>query len=58
MTNISVCLPSNIEKRLEEEARLTGRNRSELVDEAVGEYLSGRQRKRVIEEMTTDAKPL
>ena len=50
MLNISVRLPPDIEKLLEEEARLSERNRSELVREAVGEYLSQRQRQRAISE--------
>ncbi|MFU8876659.1 MAG: ribbon-helix-helix protein, CopG family [Wenzhouxiangellaceae bacterium] len=58
MANISVRLPPEIEKGLEEEARLTDRNRSELVREAVGEYLTRRQKERMIEEMRQAAKAL
>jgi len=50
MTNISVRLPPEIERGLEEEARISARNRSDLVREAVGEYLSQRQRQRAINE--------
>jgi len=50
MANISVRLPPEIERNLEEEARLTKRNRSDLVREAMEEYLSQRQRKRAINE--------
>jgi len=50
MANISVRLPPEIERDLEEEARLTKRNRSDLVREAMEEYLSQRQRKRAVNE--------
>lgn len=50
MPNISVRLPPEIERGLEEEARISARNRSDLVREAVGEYLSQRQRQRAISE--------
>jgi len=42
MPNISVRLPPDIEQGLEEEARLAERNRSDLVREALGEYLTQR----------------
>lgn len=58
MTNISVRLPPEIEKGLEEEARLTARNRSDVVREAVGEYLTRRQKERIIEEMRQSARAL
>jgi len=58
MANISVRLPPQIERSLEEEARLTKRNRSELVREAVGEYLTRRQKERIIEEMRQSARAL
>ncbi|HSH27688.1 MAG TPA: ribbon-helix-helix protein, CopG family, partial [Wenzhouxiangella sp.] len=51
MSNISVRLPPDIERELEEEARRTGRNRSVLVREAVGEYLTRKERERLIAEM-------
>lgn len=54
MTNISVRLPPEIERGLEEEARLTERNRSDVVREAVGEYLTQRQRERLIKEYTDE----
>ncbi len=50
MANISVRLPPEIERDLEEEARLAGRNRSDVVREAVGEYLTQRRRERLIKE--------
>lgn len=58
MTNISVRLPPEIEKGLEEEARLTARNRSDLVREAVGEYLTRRQKERIIDQMRQAARAL
>ncbi len=54
MANISVRLPPEIERGLEEEARLSARNRSDLVREAVGEYLSQRQRQRAINEYAAE----
>jgi len=51
MANLSVRLPAEIESSLEEEARLTERNRSDLVREAVGEYLTRKNNERLIEEM-------
>ncbi|MDT8439824.1 MAG: ribbon-helix-helix protein, CopG family [Wenzhouxiangellaceae bacterium] len=58
MANISIRLPPEIEQSLAEEARLTERNRSELVREAVGEYLTRRQKERVIEQMRAAARAL
>lgn len=58
MSNISVRLPPDIERGLEEEARRTERNRSDLVREAVGEYLTRKQRERLINEMKVAARAL
>lgn len=58
MPNISVRLPPEIEHSLEEEARLTRRNRSDVVREAVGEYLTRKQKERIIEEMRQAARAL
>ena len=58
MANISVRLPPEIAKGLEEEARLTARNRSDLVREAVGEYLTRRHKKRIIDQMRQAARAL
>lgn len=58
MANISVRLPPEIERNLEEEARLTKRNRSDVVREAVGEYLTRKQKERIIEEMRQAARVL
>jgi len=58
MSNISVRLPPEIERGLEEEARISARNRSDLVREAVGEYLTRKQKERIIEEMRQAARVL
>ena len=58
MANISVRLTGDIEKGLEREAELTGQTRSDLVREAVGQYLTQRERDRLIEEMKKAARAL
>lgn len=58
MANISVRLPPDIEKKLDDEVRLTERSRSELVREAVGDYLTRRQKERIVEEMRKAARAL
>ena len=58
MANISVRLTGDIERGLEEEARRTDRNRSDLVREAVGEYLTRKERERLINEMRASARAL
>lgn len=58
MSNISVRLPPDMERGLEEEARRSDRNRSELVREAVGEYLTRKERERLIAEMKAAARTL
>lgn len=58
VSNISVRLPPDIERGLAEEASRTERNRSELVREAVGEYLVRKERERLINEMRTAARAL
>lgn len=58
MSNISVRLPPETERDLEKESRITGRNRSDLVREAVGEYLTRKQKERIIEEMKRAADAL
>jgi len=51
MANISVRLTPDVEKKLDEEMRRTARSRSDLVREAVGDYLTRRQKERMIDEM-------
>lgn len=54
MASISIRLPKEIEQQLDEEARFSDRNRSELVREAVGEYLTRRQKQRFIAEYVAE----
>jgi len=56
--NISIRLPEDIEQQLNEEARFSDKNRSELVREAVGEYLTRKQKERLITEMKNAATAL
>ncbi len=58
MGNISVRLPPDIEKKLDEEVQRSARSRSELVREAVGDYLTRKQRERVVAEMRRAARAL
>ncbi|QOC21490.1 ribbon-helix-helix protein, CopG family [Wenzhouxiangella sp. AB-CW3] len=58
MSHLSVRLPDEIEQRLDREAERTGRNRSDLVREAVGQYLTQKERDRMIEEMKQAARVL
>ena len=58
MSHLSVRLPVGVERRLDKEAEITGRNRSDLVREAVGQYLTQRERDRMIEEMKQAARVL
>ncbi len=58
MSHLSVRLSDEVQRRLDEEASLTGQNRSDLVREAVGEYLTRRERDRLIEEMKQAARAL
>lgn len=58
MANISVRLPPDVEKKLDEEVQLSARSRSELVREAVGDYLTRKQKERMIEEMRQAARAL
>lgn len=58
MSHLSVRLPEEVEQRLDREAKRTGRNRSDLVREAVGQYLTQKERDRMIEEMKQAAREL
>jgi predicted transcriptional regulator len=58
MGNISVRLPEDIEAVLEHEARLSDRSRSELVREAITEYVARRARQRFLEQMVGAARAL
>jgi metal-responsive CopG/Arc/MetJ family transcriptional regulator len=58
MASISLRLPEDIETRLTEESRLEGRPRSEVVREAIVEYITRRERERFMEEMVAAARAL
>jgi predicted transcriptional regulator len=55
MGNFSVRLPEEVEAVLEHEASLSHRTRSELVREAITEYVTRRKRQRFQEEMAAAA---
>jgi metal-responsive CopG/Arc/MetJ family transcriptional regulator len=56
MANLSVRLPDDVENLLEKEAVLAHKSRSELVREAITEYVVQRERKRFMEEMVDEAR--
>ncbi len=56
MSAISLRLPEEIETRLAEEARLEGRPRSEVVREAIVEYITRRERERFMAELVAEAR--
>lgn len=58
MANISVRLPPEVEKQLYDEVRRSARSRSEVVREAVGDYLTRKRKERMIEEMRQAARAL
>lgn len=58
MAAISLRLPEEIETRLAEESRLEGRPRSEVVREAIVEYITRRERERFMAEMVAAARAL
>lgn len=56
MSNISVRLPDDVLRQLQEEARVTRKKRSELIREAVVDYLERSERDRFLEEMVAEAR--
>ena len=58
MGAISIRIPEEIDTRLTEEARLEGLPRSEVVREAIADYLTRRERERFMEEMVAAARAL
>ena len=58
MGNISVRLPEDAERGLEREIEASGKSRSDLVREAIGEYLTRKERERFMAEMVAAAKRL
>ncbi|MGA8259417.1 MAG: CopG family transcriptional regulator [Arenicellales bacterium] len=58
MSNISIRLPDDLEARLDHEARLAGKKRSELAREAIASHLRRLQRARVVGDMVQEARTL
>lgn len=58
MGTLSVRLPEEVEESLEREAEISHRSRSDLVREAIGEYVTRKERDRYIAEMTEAARAL
>ena len=54
MSNLSVRLPPDITRELDREAELCGKSRSDLVREAVGEYVTRQQRKRLLAQLASE----
>jgi metal-responsive CopG/Arc/MetJ family transcriptional regulator len=51
LSNLSVRLPPDITRELDREAELCGKSRSDLVREAVGEYVVQKRRARLLAEL-------
>lgn len=58
MGNLSTRLPEEMERDLEYESKVSGKSRSEVVREAIGEYLTRQERERFMAEMIAAAKAL
>lgn len=58
MTHLSIRLPDDITRSLDEEARLTGQNRSTVVREAVEVYLVSQAQARLSTDMIAAAQVL
>lgn len=58
MSVISLRLPDDLEAKLEEEARLTSRPRSELAREAIADYLARAERERFLASLEGAARGL
>ncbi|MDZ7662601.1 ribbon-helix-helix protein, CopG family [Thiohalophilus sp.] len=58
MSAISLRLPEEIETRLAEEARAEGRPRSEVIREAIAEYLTRHERERYMTRMVEAARAI
>jgi metal-responsive CopG/Arc/MetJ family transcriptional regulator len=54
MGTLSIRFPEDLERKLSEEARLAHKGRSELVREAVQEYVRRREEQRFMNEMVTE----
>ncbi len=58
MSNISIRLPDDLEARLDEEASLAGKKRSELAREAIALHLRRLERARFVGGMAQEARAL
>lgn len=58
MAAISLRLPEHLDRKLAEEAELAGRPRSEVVRDALAQYLAEQERKRFMAEVVTAARAL
>lgn len=54
MTTLSIRFPEELERKLDEEARLAHKGRSELVREAVQEYVQRREKERFMQGMVEE----
>ena len=54
MSTLSVRFPEDLERKLSEEAKLADKGRSELVREAVQEYMQRREQERFMQEMVNE----
>lgn len=56
MSAISLRLPDDFDARLEEEARLEGKTRSEIARQAIAEFLERREKERFMAELVEEAR--
>lgn len=54
MSTLSIRFPEELERKLAEEARLSHKGRSELVREAVKEYVQHREQERFMQDMVDE----
>jgi predicted transcriptional regulator len=58
MTTLSIRLPQDLEQQLEQEARAAHKSRSEVVRDALAEYVRRRERERFMAELVNEASRL
>lgn len=58
MSALSLRLPDDFDTRLEQEARLAGKTRSEIARQAIAEFLERREKERFMAEMVAAAQAL
>lgn len=58
MSALSLRLPDDFDARLEQEARLQGKTRSEIARQAIAEFLERREKERFMAEMVAAAQAL